>query len=887
MILKGCVTKFVADMRQTWRSIEKGRSTLPPSPSASTHRQSVTVAPRHSSVGIISSRLHLLTRFCSVAAVTGVVRAAAAAQCIPLRRRQRQCHRLQLSIATLSSTISPSLCHHSHHYQPQSIAMSDNVEINSSSAPDLSRNVEDKIDNEVEEISVSTVNDKKSKEETRKKKKVSEAWEHFTKIMNQPDIEEALQGSLKVIKREDGTCGISYGSFDQNVLRSLIARMVIMHELPLRFVEYIGFREMMAHANPVVKPMSRNTLKSEILKLYQIEKVKTLHLLGKNHGRVAITTDLWTVSNQKKGYMVVTAHFIDNSWKLHSRILRFIYVPSPHTADALCNELVQCLLDWNVDRKLSSVTLDNCTTNDAMVEKLLLRFDTDTLISSGKFFHMRCTAHILNLVVRDGLKVIESGIGKIRESVSHWTQTPKRYETFELAARQLQINCKKKLKLDCPTRWNSTYAMLEVALMYRSVFSRLQQRDPQYKSLPSEEEWDLAVIMVEHLKSFYMLTEMFSGTKYPTANLFFPLICKMKLSINRWRTADNLAIRIMADKMTDKFDKYWNEIHPMLVVAIVLDPRYKMMLIHFYFPKIYGDTADELIECAHKLCYDLVKEYESKAAHVSGGQNVGLEISRSESCLNSNKYWDVDEFETFRSQNKRAKVTKSELDRYLDEELLDSIPDFDILAFWKMHTSQYPILAELAKDILAIPVSTVASESAFSAGGRFLSPHRSKLLPDTLEALMCAQNWIWASTFRGGVPEDEIFTGEEKPGRQNPDPGHAGLKPGPDIQKPGFVRVRVLIFGIRSGPGLHQTRTGPGVLPSLFSRYPEYPEAIGRGACNFVFVIRARGGRVPFNEVEPEIIKEQLLKRLIKELKSSLDWSLFVNHYAKPEENVR
>ena len=76
-----------------------------------------------------------------------------------------------------------------------------------------------------------------------------------------------------------------------------------------------------------------------------------------------------------------------------------------------------------MDRKLSSVTLDNCTTNDTMVEKLLLRFDTDTLISSGKFFHIRCTTHILNLVVRDGLKVIESGVGKIRESVSYWTQT--------------------------------------------------------------------------------------------------------------------------------------------------------------------------------------------------------------------------------------------------------------------------------------------------------------------------------------------------------------------------------------------------------------------------------------------------------------------------------
>ncbi|KAK9180368.1 hypothetical protein WN943_029577 [Citrus x changshan-huyou] len=174
--------------------------------------------------------------------------------------------------------------------------------------------------------------------------------------------------------------------------------------------------------------------------------------------------------------------------------------------------------------------------------------------------------------------------------------------------------------------------------------------------------------------------------------------------------------------------------------------------------EIYGDTTDEHIERAHKLCYDLVKEYESKAPHVSGGQNVGLEISHSKSCSNSNKYWDVDEFEPFRSQNKCGKVTKSELDRYLDEELLDSIPDFDILTFWKMHTSQYHILAELAKDISAIPVSTVASESTFSVGGRFLSPHRSKLLPDTLKALMCAQNWIWVSTSRGRVPKDEIFT---------------------------------------------------------------------------------------------------------------------------------
>ncbi|RVW74717.1 putative AC9 transposase [Vitis vinifera] len=49
----------------------------------------------------------------------------------------------------------------------------------------------------------------------------------------------------------------------------------------------------------------------------------------------------------------------------------------------------------------------------------------------------------------------------------------------------------------------------------------------------------------------------------------------------------------------------------------------------------------------------------------------------------------------------------------------------------------------IVRDIYAIPVSTVASESAFSTGGRVVSKHRSRLHPDTLEALMCAQSWLW------------------------------------------------------------------------------------------------------------------------------------------------
>ena len=79
-----------------------------------------------------------------------------------------------------------------------------------------------------------------------------------------------------------------------------------------------------------------------------------------------------------------------------------------------------------------------------------------------------------------------------------------------------------------------------------------------------------------------------------------------------------------------------------------------------------------------------------------------------------------------------------ELDHYLEDDLMPRTVDFDILAWWKSNGPKYPTLQRIARDILAIPVSTVASESSFSTSGRLLSPHRSKLHAKTMEALMCA-----------------------------------------------------------------------------------------------------------------------------------------------------
>ena len=68
------------------------------------------------------------------------------------------------------------------------------------------------------------------------------------------------------------------------------------------------------------------------------------------------------------------------------------------------------------------------------------------------------------------------------------------------------------------------------------------------------------------------------------------------------------------------------------------------------------------------------------------------------------------------------------------------------LIFWhdgKVMVSSI-LLQRIASDILVIPITTVTSEFAFSTSGRLLSPHRSRLHPKTIEAIMCAQNWLWS-----------------------------------------------------------------------------------------------------------------------------------------------
>lgn len=166
----------------------------------------------------------------------------------------------------------------------------------------------------------------------------------------------------------------------------------------------------------------------------------------------------------------------------------FVYVPISRKSELLEEVLEATFFDWNNDRKSSIITLDNFSTYDAIVDDLMGKIQMTSLILQESLFHMRCCVHILNLIVQDGILVINKEIEKVRESVKVWVASPKRVQRCEEAVSQIGIPYTKNLALDCKTRWNSTILMLSIALLYKDMYYRLKHRGYLYTCLPTEAE---------------------------------------------------------------------------------------------------------------------------------------------------------------------------------------------------------------------------------------------------------------------------------------------------------------------------------------------------------------------------------------------------------------
>ena len=154
--------------------------------------------------------------------------------------------------------------------------------------------------------------------------------------------------------------------------------------------------------------------------------------------------------------------------------------------------------------------------------------------------------------------------------------------------------------------------MIERALKYREVLHRYfaDMDGLSVKYHLTQEEWVKIEKIFDLLEPFYEITNLFSGSDYPTANLYFPQVFLIYCRLRKAMASDDIDISLTAEQMMDKFDKYWHDYVLVLAFAVIFDPRYKLKFVEFALCGTHGkDEGGRMAKEVYADLLNLYKEY--------------------------------------------------------------------------------------------------------------------------------------------------------------------------------------------------------------------------------------------------------------------------------------
>ncbi|KAJ9567361.1 hypothetical protein OSB04_003327 [Centaurea solstitialis] len=261
--------------------------------------------------------------------------------------------------------------------------------------------------------------------------------------------------------------------------------------------------------------------------------------------------------------------------------------------------------------------------------------------------------------------------------------------------------------------------MLKIVVELRDVFFAFEVEDANYfrdlDRVPEHSDFGVCKKVVEFLEKFKNVDKH---------------LCV-------WEVEPEFCL--MARSMREKYDKYWgrfDKLNDFMYFAVMLDPTMKSSFIGHAFRKmiVYNITKENpmekevfetkmasMVQKVEKRLDVLFRAYKERFDKASNGEDLTCDVG--------NDF--LGEFLHVEESNSVA--IETEFKSYLNK------PNILPVVETKRHSVSNCMTA---KDILAIQISTVASESALSTSGRVLDPYRTNLSSPIVEALICTQDWV-------------------------------------------------------------------------------------------------------------------------------------------------
>ena len=516
--------------------------------------------------------------------------------------------------------------------------------------------------------------------------------------------------------------------FDEERSGLDLVRMIIKDGYPLNMVEHEYFKILMKNLQPAFKLPSQDTLKDKILCFYREEKEK----LRKQFDKVlsfSLILNFWTDYGKKRKYCSFTLQFIDDGPKLMKKNIAIKNVEYNYTRETLFEIVKVVLLEWNIDKKLATITVERSNANKEMVDILNAWLDDQGNCHPfrEKIFHFPCFTHLISLLVKNGLDEMDYILYKIRKVIKYMIETTIGKQKFEEVVKKLNLGGKDITSEGVPLRWDSTFFMLQIALEFSkrdAIFDR--ESDGFLFEDLSTEEWDKAKVMHKFLNIFYKGICSFLGSKCLSANVYFSMIFYIYGSLHQCQESD------IVKKMKENFYSHFHKMSFVYAIVAVFDPRTKLDFVEYSFEQYSGDNS---------VHWGMLSEFLGNMFNLYA-ENLTSQRSTSPFINNENSSSsDGDDPCNILEGWKKSKRQRTELEKYLQEPLQPD-EEFDILGWWHTKSQDSPTLWTMARDILAIPMSTSTSNSAFCIETMTLDPIFNDLDPDIIESLFCGKDWL-------------------------------------------------------------------------------------------------------------------------------------------------
>ncbi|ETE68899.1 putative histone-lysine N-methyltransferase PRDM7, partial [Ophiophagus hannah] len=493
-----------------------------------------------------------------------------------------------------------------------------------------------------------------------------------------------------------------------------VAHFIVLDLMPVEVVEGEGFGQMLAVLSPNYKSPGAATLTHTVLKdMYSQVKGKILELVLALP-QCSLSLDIWCHSSTLT-YLTLTVHYVDDCFEPQARVLSSRPIPENPSTKTLMESLTEATKEWGV-HKSTLYTMGGIGPAFQQAAAAL------------GWTALPCIGQVLRAAMEAVLSqpMAQSALENLRHLAS-WTLTGAgRDEKLWFQEPLLQAHLSRFLRDG--SRWHSVYPILQDLLEYSKSLSGL---GPDGEAILCPQDWAALKDTVQVLKPMAIATSTFTKHPFSSLSLVKPVLTSLlykHLVACEWDSALALEAKAAAQKeLNHHFSR--PEVNQALNLACTLDPRFHGLDFLSHTDRVetlrlLKTEVSHLAEASAFLTSSLPDVSSSSPPSKLPKKDAGIEFLLGDLCsmrggpaISSAHQQAEQEIASFQ-MSKASTLTQ------------------DPLQWWKIHHTEYPLLAQAARKLLGVPATSVPANWLFSSTGNAIHTKRQALTPEHVDMLL-------------------------------------------------------------------------------------------------------------------------------------------------------